>query len=212
MTVIADQPTQQGRTGPWTKEQANEWYKQWGWLRGCNFTPSTAINQLEMWQADTFDLETIDRELGWAADIGMNCMRVYLHHAAWNADKDGFKKRVGQYLDIADKHGIVTMFVFFDDCWNARFSVGKQPEPRPGIHNSGWLQDPGMILYEKPELMDLLEVYVKDILTTFRDDKRILMWDLYNEPGNFNHRERSFDLLKKYLNGLGRSILLNHCR
>jgi hypothetical protein len=50
----------------WTKEQAHEWYKQWGWLRGCDFIPSTAVNQLEMWQADTFDPSTIDRELGWA--------------------------------------------------------------------------------------------------------------------------------------------------
>ena len=77
----------------WTKEQANEWYQQWGWLRGCDFIPSTAINQLEMWQADTFDPVTIDRELGWAEDIGMNCMRVYLHHLVWETDKEGFKKR-----------------------------------------------------------------------------------------------------------------------
>ena len=88
----------------WTKEQANEWYKQWGWLRGCDFIPSTAINQLEMWQADTFDPVTIDRELGWAEDIGMNCMRVYLHHLVWKTDKEGFKKRINEYLTIADKH------------------------------------------------------------------------------------------------------------
>ena len=88
----------------WTKEQANEWYQQWGWLRGCDFIPSTAINQLEMWQADTFDPVTIDRELGWAEDIGMNCMRVYLHHLVWETDKEGFKKRINEYLTIADKH------------------------------------------------------------------------------------------------------------
>ena len=86
----------------WTKEQANEWYKQWGWLRGCDFIPSTAINQMEMWQADTFDPVTIDRELGWAEDIGMNCMRVYLHHLVWETDKEGFKKRINEYLTIAN--------------------------------------------------------------------------------------------------------------
>ena len=96
----------------WTKEQANEWYQQWGWLRGCDFIPSTAINQLEMWQADTFDPVTIDRELGWAEDIGMNCMRVYLHHLVWKTDKEGFKKRINEYLTIADKHHISTIFVF----------------------------------------------------------------------------------------------------
>jgi len=97
----------------WTKEQANEWYQQWGWLRGCDFIPSTAINQLEMWQADTFDPVTIDRELGWAEDIGMNCMRVYLHHLVWETDKEGFKKRINEYLTIADKHHISTILSFW---------------------------------------------------------------------------------------------------
>jgi hypothetical protein len=166
----------------WTKEQANEWYKPWGWLRGCNFTPSTAINQLEMWQAETFDPGTIDRELGWAEGIGLNCMRVFLHHVAWETDKDGFKQRIGQYLDIASRHGISTMFVFFDDCWNPDYQAGKQPEPKPGIHNSGWIRDPGNLLFQDTLLMSRLEVYVKDILATFKDDKRIVLWDLYNEP------------------------------
>ena len=121
----------------WTKEQANEWYKQWGWLRGCDFIPSTAINQMEMWQADTFDPVTIDRELGWAEEIGMNCMRVYLHHLVWETDKEGFKKRINEYLAIADKHHISTIFVFLDDCWNPVYQAGKQPEPQPGVHNSG---------------------------------------------------------------------------
>ena len=49
------------------------------------------INQMEMWQADTFDPVTIDRELGWAEEIGMNCMRVYLHHLIWETDKEGFR-------------------------------------------------------------------------------------------------------------------------
>lgn len=170
----------------WTKEQANEWYKQWGWLRGCNFIPSTAINQLEMWQAETFDSVTIDKELGWAENIGMNCMRVYLHHIAWETDKTGFKNRMNTYLDIADKHHISTIFVIFDDCWNPTYKAGKQPNPQPGIHNSGWLRDPGDLYYrgDTAKILPVLEEYVKDILTTFKDDKRIVLWDLYNEPGN----------------------------
>lgn len=181
----------------WTDQQANEWYKQWGWLRGSNFYPSSAINQLEMWQEESFDPETIDRELGWATGIGMNCMRVYLHHAAWEVDRQGFKDRIRQYMDIAEKHGISTIFVLFDDCWNATYTRGKQPEPKPGIHNSGWVRDPGDLLFEKPELINTLEVYVKDILTTFRDDKRIVFWDLYNEPGNSGYGNKSLPLLQK---------------
>jgi hypothetical protein len=181
----------------WTKEQAHEWYKQWGWLRGCNFIPSTAVNQLEMWQADTFDPTTIDRELGWAEDIGMNCMRVYLHHVAWETDKAGFKKRMKQYLDIADKHHISTIFVIFDDCWNATYAAGKQPDPKPGVHNSGWLRDPGDLLFQDTTIMVTLETYAKDVLATFAKDKRIILWDLYNEVGNSGYGTKSMPLLQK---------------
>ncbi|MGV8090267.1 MAG: glycoside hydrolase family 2 TIM barrel-domain containing protein [Mangrovibacterium sp.] len=197
LTFYSCQPKQQGRTAPWSVEQANQWYQQWGWLRGCNFQPSTAINQIEMWQAETFDPVTIDRELGWAAAIGMNCTRVWLHHVAWEVDREGFKKRMGQYLDIADKHGMSTIFVFFCDCFNATYSAGKQPEPKPGVHNSGWVRDPGDLLFERPEMINLLETYMKDILTTFKDDKRIVFWHLYNEPGNSNYGDKSLDLVKK---------------
>ena len=181
----------------WTTEQANAWYQQQGWLRGSNFLPSTAINQLEMWQAETFDTATINRELGWAASIGMNAMRVYLHHLAWEIDSAGFKDRMDQYLAIADKHGIRTIFVFFDDCWNPEYAAGKQPDPRPGIHNSGWVRDPGDLLQRDTTLFVLLEQYTKDVLKRFSDDKRIVLWDLYNEPGNSGYENKSMNLLSK---------------
>jgi hypothetical protein len=184
-------------TKRWTIEQAKAWSSETGWLRGCNFNPSTAINQLENWQAETFDTLTIDRELGWAADIGMNCMRNYLHHVAWEVDKEGFKSRMDKYLQIADKHGIKTIFCIFDDCWNPVYQAGRQPDPKPGVHNSGWVRDPGDLLYKDSTLIILLETYVKDILTTFKDDKRIAMWDLYNEPGNSGYGNKSMPLLQK---------------
>jgi hypothetical protein len=181
----------------WTVEQAVEWGESNDWLRGSNFNPSTAINQLETWQEETFDEETIDRELGWAEDIGLNCMRVYLHHVAWEVDKDGFKGRMDKYLAIANSHGIKTIFVIFDDCWNPTYEAGTQPEPKIGIHNSGWVRDPGDLIHEDSTLITLLEKYVKDILTTFKDDERIVLWDLYNEPGNSGYKNKSMELLKK---------------
>lgn len=180
----------------WSEEKANAWAANKPWLRGANFNPSTAINQLEFWQVESFDPETIDRELGWAQEIGLNCMRVYLHHLAWEVDKTGFKKRVKTYLSIAEKHNIATIFVIFDDCWNPTYKAGKQPDPKPGIHNSGWVRDPGDLLYTSDNLMPILESYTKDILTTFKDDKRIILWDLYNEPGNSGYKNRSLPLLK----------------
>lgn len=181
----------------WDEAKAQQWSTENGWLRGSNFNPSTAINQLETWQAESFDPETIDRELGQAEDIGLNAMRVYLHHLAWQVDPEGFKGRMNAYLDIAQKHGIQTIFVFFDDCWNPTYQAGKQPEPKPGVHNSGWVRDPGDLLFSEPTLITTLETYVKDVLTTFKDDQRIALWDLYNEPGNSNYGNKSLPLLKK---------------
>jgi len=180
----------------WSEKQAAEWFAKVGWLRGSDFIPSTAINQLEMWQKETFDTTTINRELGWAEGIGMNCMRVYVHHLAWQVDKEGFKDRMNQYLSIADRHGIKTIFVFFDDCWNPTYKPGKQPDPKPGIHNSGWVQDPGQKESADSTYFPILEKYVKDIIYQFGNDKRIVMWDLYNEPGNSGKADSSLNLLK----------------
>lgn len=180
----------------WGQAKANSWYKQQGWLRGCDFITSSAVNQLEMWQAETFDSAGINRELGYAETIGLNCMRVFLHHAAWQQDKDGFKKRMDIYLSIANRHHIKTMFVFFDDCWNESYKTGTQPAPKVGVHNSGWLRDPGKLLYDDPSVIATLEMYVKDILNTFKNDERILIWDLYNEPGNSGYGNKTMPLLE----------------
>jgi hypothetical protein len=181
----------------WSVEQANEWYARQPWLVGCNFIPSNAINQLEMWQAETFDTTTIDRELGWAANIGFNTVRTFLHDLAWEADPDGFKQRISQFLEIASRHGIRPMVVIFDDCWNSDPKIGRQPGPKPGVHNSGWVQSPGVAVANLGEsAWGRLETYVTDILSTFADDERILLWDLYNEPGNSGNKEKSLPLVK----------------
>lgn len=189
--------TKQEASGVWSKEKAAEWYAQQPWLNGSNFQPSTAINQVEMWSGDTFDAATIDKELGWAEELGFNLMRVYLSSEVWKADAEGFKKRMDEYLAISSKHNIKTLFVFFDDCWNEETVAGKQPAPKPGVHNSGWVQDPAASLRkDTTTLFPILEKYVKDILTTFKDDERVLLWDLYNEPGNSQHGMASMPLLK----------------
>lgn len=171
-------------TGRWPVEKANEWYAQQPWIVGANFVPSTASNQLEMWQAETFDPETIDRELGWAAATGFNAMRVFLHDMLWAADAEGFEKRIDTYLSIADKHGIKTMLVPLDSVWNPYPKLGPQEEPVPHVHNSRWVQSPHLDLQKDPSRYDELKPYIIGLLKRFKDDKRILAWDLMNEPGN----------------------------
>lgn len=181
------------------------------WVAGCDFIPSNCINQLEMWQADSFNPQVIDRELGYAEDLGFNVMRVFLHHLAWEEDRDGFVARMDKYLDISTSHGISTMFVFLDDCWEEKAQIGPQKEPIPSVHNSGWLKDPGILYFgpcgsgveyaaDTTAIVTELEAYVKDVMTTFKNDDRIYCWDLYNEPGGGQdpdrYWERSFPLLK----------------
>lgn len=168
--------------GKWTTAQANKWYSSYDWVAGANFNPSTAINQLEMWQAETFDLDTIDRELKWSADLGFNMHRVYLHNLVWQQDSAAFIDRIDQFLDVADKYDIKIMFVLFDDVWDPNPALGKQREPKPHTHNSGWMQAPGREYLEDESKDPLLEGYVKGILTAFKNDNRVAVWDLYNEP------------------------------
>src|SRR4051812_45198097 len=180
----------------WTPEQANAWYAKQPWLVGSNFGPSTAINQLEMWQADTFDPKTIDRELGWAQDLGFTSMRVFLHHLLYEQDPEGFLKRMDQYLQIADKHKIGTMFVLFDSVWDPNPELGKQREPKKGVHNSGWVQSPGNDDLQNAAREPALEKYVKGVVGRFKADKRVQVWDIWNEPDNTNNNSYGKDNLK----------------
>jgi hypothetical protein len=180
----------------WSKERAREWSARQPWLVGCNFIPSTAVNQLEMWQADTFDPATIDRELGFAEGVGMNVVRVFLHNVAWEEDAAGLKQRIGRFLEIAEKRHIRVMFVLFDSCWNDGPKAGKQPAPKPGVHNSGWLRAPGSArLFDSRTWSGLLG-YTKDVVGAFGRDRRVLAWDLFNEPSNSGYMDASVPLLK----------------
>ena len=129
--------------GRWSEEKANRWYQQQPWLVGSNFIPADAINELEMWQAATFDPQEIDKELGWAQGLGMNTMRVFLHDLLWQQDAAGFRQRIDAFLTIAAKHKIRPVFVLFDSCWDPFPKLGPQHPPIPGVHNSGWVQSPG---------------------------------------------------------------------
>ena len=183
--AIAAEPVDDG-PGRWTVERAAAWQKAQPWLVGCNYMPSTAINQLEMFQADSFDPETIDRELGYAEDLGFTSIRVFLHDLLWEQDRDGFLDRCEQLLSIADRHDIKVMFVLFDSCWHPEPRLGPQPAPLPHVHNSGWVQSPGVPALRAPEATARLRAYVTGVVRHFAADPRVVVWDIWNEPDNFD--------------------------
>ena len=167
----------------WTEEQAWTYMRANPWPVGSNFLPVDAINELEMFQRETYNPAEIDKEFGWAESAGMNTMRIFLHDLLWQQDAAGFKQRLDNLLSIAARHHIRPVLVLFDSCWDPDPKLGPQHPPIPGIHNSGWVQSPGIALADsanKPRF----EAYVKGIVGAFANDDRILAWDVWNEPDN----------------------------
>lgn len=172
------------QTPRWSEQKANDWYGQQPWLVGSNYIPKSAINELEMWQADTYNPTEIDKELGWAEGLGMNTMRVFLHDLLWQQDAPGFQKRLDEFLTIAARHNIRPLLVLFDSCWDPAPHLGLQHPPIPGIHNSGWVQSPGAKALADPAQVPRLKAYVEGVVGAFAKDNRILGWDVWNEPGS----------------------------
>jgi len=186
----------------WSIEKSQKWYDQNNWIVGCNYLPSNAINQLEMFQKETFDAEINKKELSWARQLGFNSVRVYLHDLLW-ADPIGFSERLNILLDICASLEIKPLLVLFDDCHRPYPKLGIQPKPVSGVHNSGWKQSPGMAIVNgiHEEQLNNIEIirlkkFVTEILSNFKDDERILMWDIYNEPGQFGIGDKSLTLLE----------------
>ncbi|UCE46305.1 MAG: hypothetical protein JSW47_11860 [Phycisphaerales bacterium] len=180
----------------WSPEKARRWYGSVGVIKGCNYLPRSAVNVTEMWQASTFDPKTIDQELGWAQEAGYNSARVFLQYLVWREDPDGLKKRIRDFLAIANEHHISVMFILFCDCSFAGKEpyLGPQDDPVPGVHNSGWVPSPGLKRVTDRSVWPDLERYVKDVVGTFGQDPRVLIWDLYNEPGNSGMGPKSLPL------------------
>ena len=182
----------------WTVPQADDWYAHQPWMIGANYIPASAVNQLEMWQPATFDPDRVDRELGWAEKIGMNTLRVFLHDLLWQQDAAGFRNRIDQFLALASKHHMRVLFVLFDSCWEPEPKLGPQNPPISGVHNSRWVQSPGMSALMDRSQERRLETYVKGVVGAFAQDPRVVGWDLWNEPSNSKQGlERVHELLPK---------------
>ncbi|TDK91542.1 1,4-beta-xylanase [Mycobacterium paragordonae] len=183
-TALSRTPRASAEAGRWPADRAHNWYQAQGWLVGVNYVTSTAINQLEMFQGGTYDPRRIDNELGAARFHGFNTVRVFLHDQLWAADRQGFQTRLAQFVGIAARHGIKPLFVLFDSCWDPFPRLGRQRAPKPGVHNSGWVQGPGAEHIDDARYVGVMQEYVTGVLSQFRNDDRVLGWDLWNEPDN----------------------------
>lgn len=180
----APQPDPIAPADRWSEAKANAWYARHPWPAGSNYIPRNAINQLEMWQAATFDPKEIDSELALAQGLGMTTMRVFLHDLLWQQDSEGFKQRIDTFLTIAAKHHVRPLLVLFDSCWDPCPKLGPQHPPIPGVHNSGWVQSPGREGLMNASEYPRLKTYVQGVVGAFANDSRIFGWDIWNEPDN----------------------------
>ncbi len=191
--AAAAPPRTSAEPSRWSPDRANSWYQAQGWLVGANYTTSNAINQLEMFQPGTYDPRRIDTELAWARFHGLNSARVFLHDQLWAQDSRGFQSRLGQFVTIAARHRIKPLFVLLDSCWDPAPKAGPQRAPKPGVHNSGWVQSPGAERLGDRGYVPTLQAYVTGVISQFRNDDRVLGWDLWNEPDNPAHEYRSVE-------------------
>ena len=184
--------------GAWTPEHAWDWYRSRPRPFGVNFLPSCACNPTEMWMPETFNLDTVRRELGWIGEAGFNCVRVFLQYHEWKRQRYAFLDRFESVLELARSSGLTVIPVLFDDRNPAGIEPydGWQPEPRPLVYNGCWTSSPGAALADDPDAYGTLRAYVRSVVESFREDDRILFWDLYNEPGSFGRGADSIFLLE----------------
>lgn len=195
----------------WSKERAWEWYNNRPWIRGCNFMGSDCANRIDQWQELGFEesIKVADEELKLAAETGFNSIRIILEFIVWKEEHDGFMERFERYLETAAKHGISCMIVFGNDCMPP-----KTPEWKPqklGVQHYDWgwhggrkvsqhgtFKAAGYHILDEPEIAKEHYEWVREIVTKYKDDERIVMWDVFNEPGNSNRKSMSLPHVKKF--------------
>ncbi len=196
----------------WSKERANAWYQSKPWLRGCNYMSADCANRIDQWQAYGFNerLETTDRELALAAETGFNTIRIIPEFIVWYKEHDSFMERFERYIETAHKHGISCMVVFGNDCMppkeealkrlnlgEQKFDIGYHGGRKVSQH--GTFEGAGYHLLDEPEYALLHYEWVKEIVTKYKDDERIIMWDVFNEPGNSKRQNKSLPHMLKFI-------------
>ncbi|HVG15721.1 MAG TPA: glycoside hydrolase family 2 TIM barrel-domain containing protein [Chitinophagaceae bacterium] len=196
--VACDLSAQQGER--WTEQRIWDWYKQQPWYCGFNYIPGYAINYTAMWDKTSFDPAAIDKELALAESLGFNSLRAVLQFAVYEDDPKYFLNTLDKFLAICARHKIKFMPTLFDDCVFGLENdpkVGRQPEPLQGWYAWAWSPSPGHSFVIDSTKHPRIEKYVKAVMSRFKNDGRIFIWDLYNEPTNGGLGTTSLPLLSK---------------
>ncbi len=192
----------------WTKERAWEWYNNRPWIRGCNYMSADCANRIDQWQSYGFEerLETTEKELALMAELGYNSVRLILEFIVWDEEHDSFLERFERYISLCSKYGISCMIVLANDCMRPKGlevnSLGEQKVDW-GYHGGrkmsqhGKLSGMGHHVLDEPDKAPRYFEMVREIVERYKDDERIIMWNIYNEVGNSHRWQVSMPNLKK---------------
>ena len=195
----------------WSKERIWEWYNNRPWMRGCNYMSASSANRVDTWQELGFEERMVEteRELALVRDTGFNTIRIIPEFVVWQKEHDGFMERFDRYLDLCWKYGISCMVVLANDCMPPKTERWKLPDIGPqtydwGYHGGkkhsqhGTHTGPAPHYYlDDPETAAEYFEMVRELITKYKDDERICIWDLYNEPGNSQRDGLTMPNLKK---------------
>eukprot|EP00947_MAST-08B_sp_MAST-8B-sp1_P003672 g3672.t1 len=161
----------------------------WSSVRGVNYVPSYSSNPIETWM--DYDEATIERELGYAHALGLNAIRVFLHMFPWAADRQAFLSKVEHLVAASSKRGLQPLLVLLDDDFYDVANVTTVAEmaafvSEPANYRGGvrWMANPGMLVLGAgaPGNWPLVHEYLADVVGAHAGDRRLLGWDVMNEP------------------------------
>ncbi|MCE7987060.1 MAG: hypothetical protein DYG89_38295 [Caldilinea sp. CFX5] len=141
-------------------------------LRGFNYTPSTAANDIAFWR--DYDAALVERELTYAQRLGLNSVRPFLAYVVYEREPAAFLARLRHFVRAAHARGISVMPVIWDSCFDETAPTYETTEnkwiPNPGVQRLG------------PAFWPAGEAYCRDLVATLGTEPGLLLWDVMNEP------------------------------
>lgn len=161
-------------------------------------------NRVDQWQEYEFEkrFETTKRELALMKEMGYNSIRIIPEFIVWVKEHDGFMERFERYISLAAQNGISCMVVLGNDCMPPyeealkRMNLGKQHVDW-GYHGGRKVSQHGNFEGTDYSLLDDAEyakkyyVFVEELVQKYKNDERIIIWDVFNEPGNSGRESMS---------------------
>ena len=141
-------------------------------VRGFNYTPSTAANDISFWR--DYDEALVERELSYAQRLGLNSARPFLAYVVYEHDPKSFLARLRHFVRAAHDRGISVMPVVWDSCFD-------DTQPTYDSTENKWIPNPGVQRLGS-EFWPAGEAYCRDLVQTLGPEPGLAMWDIMNEP------------------------------